>query len=147
MSTTQNAKSNQPPVKTKPSTTTDSYIDALKSPEVLQQVASLFEPLIEFHQPDEGMTMDDVKVYWDVRAIRGKDTAFAHIKGTSTLNMMLAPCMMIEAPCRAEQEITDKITKPMAGVFQDYVTRVALEEVAAKEAALDRDDLTDDDLR
>lgn len=122
-------------------------MDALKSQEMRQQVAGLLGSLIEFHKVDEGMTMDDVKIFWDVRAIRGKDTAFAHNKGTSTLNMILAPSMMIEAMPKVEQEIREKIIRPMVGAFQAEVNRVALEELAAKEAALDSDDLTDDDLR
>ncbi len=147
MKTNRDSKPHQPQAATTPSQTKDTNIDALKSMEAIQQMVDRLKPLIEFHKADEEMTKDDVRICWDVRTIRGKDTAFAHLQGNSTLHQALAPLMIEDALYKVEQEITDKIIVPMVGAFQDFVNRVALEELAAKEAVPAPDDLMDDDLR
>jgi len=116
------------------------------SAETLQQALAVLAPLIEFHTADEEMTMDDIKIRWEVRTIRGSSTPFAHLKGSSTLHKILAPNMLINAPERIEQEITDKILLPMVAIFQGEAQRMALEIVAADDAARDQDDGLDEDL-
>ncbi|RYG95966.1 MAG: hypothetical protein EON58_13105 [Alphaproteobacteria bacterium] len=145
MTTTQNAKSNQPPVEIK-SSTEDTNNDAFKLPELFQQLIDQFKPLIEFNKETEKAKMHDVTIRWDVTAIRGKDTVFAKNSGSSTLPYMLAPIMMAEAPSKIDQEITDKIVKPFVATFQDFVNTVALEQLAASRAASGLDDQTNDDL-
>lgn len=64
----------------------------------LQQVMGLLEPLLDFQKSVEGATGDDIRMHWDVRIIRGADTAFAHVAGTCTMATMLAPNMQALAP-------------------------------------------------
>ena len=116
------------------------------SAETLQQALAVLAPLIEFHKADEQMTMDDIKIRWDVRAVRGSSKAFAHLKGDSTLHNILAPNMLMNATERIELELTDKIAVPMVAIFQGEANRMALEIVAADDAARDLDDRLDDDL-
>ena len=116
------------------------------SAETLQQALAVLAPLIEFHKADEQMTMDDIKIRWDVRAVRGSSKAFAHLKGDSTLHNILAPNMLMNAPERIERELTDKILLPMVAIVQGEANRMALEIVAADDAARDLDDRLDDDL-
>jgi hypothetical protein len=147
MKTNRDSQSNQPQAATAPSNKKITDIDLAKSTEVMNKALTLLEPLIEFHKADETMTMDDIKIRWEVRAIRGSSsTPFTHLKGESTFHKMLAPSMIMNAPERAEQEITDKIVLPMVAIFQDEAQRMALEIVAEDDAARDLDDRADDDL-
>lgn len=112
----------------------------------LQHLLAALTPLIEFYKGSDELTMDDVRINWDVRAIRGKDTAFAHLNGSSSLHNILAQNMLMNAPERIQQEITDKIVLPMVSVIQGEANRMALEIVATDGAARDQDDRLDDDL-
>lgn len=146
MNTTQKAKSHEPPSESKLPKNKDTDSEMLSNPEVLQQLMGIIKPLIEFHKADEEMTMDDVRIRWDVRAVRGKDKPFAHLKGESTLHRIFAENMLPLAPSIVGQEITDKIVRPMASLFQSEANRMVLEIVAADKGVEFADDLTDDDL-
>jgi len=147
MKTNGDSKPHQPQAATTPSKAKNGNFDNPEPLEALKQLMVDLEPVLKFHMEAEKAAMDDVTIHWDVTSIRGKDTVFAQTRGSSTLNMLLEPSMMIEAMPRVEQEITDKIIVPMVGAFQDFVNRVALEELAAEEAVPAPDDLMDDDLR
>ena len=137
MSTTQNAKSETRTTDTAPSKTKDINNDAL-NPKILQQLFNYLKPMIESNKATEKQTeteeMEDVTFLWDVIVIRGNDTVFAKTKGSSTLPFMLAPGMMADAPSRIDQEITDKIAKPLVMAFTNFVSSDALEGRAAREA-------------
>lgn len=108
--------------------------------ETLQQVLTVLTPLIKFHEAAEELTMDDVRMHWDVRVVRGSDTAFAHLKGSSTLHKLLAPEMLLTTTERIELELRDKIVIPMVGIFQTEATRMVLDITAADDAARASDD-------
>lgn len=146
MKTNRDSQSHQKQATTAPPKTNDTNMDLLMSPEMLQELHTILTPLLNFHKAAEELTMDDVRIHWEVRAIRGKDTAFAHLKGSGTLHKILAPNMLMNAPERIEQEITDKIVLPMVAIVQGEANRMALEIVAADDAARDQDDRLDDDL-
>lgn len=114
--------------------------------ETLQQALAVLAPLIEFHKAADELAMDDVRINWDIRAVRGSGTAFAHLKGDSTLHNIFAPNMLMNATERIERELTDKILLPMVAIVQGEANRMALEIVAADDAARDLDDRLDDDL-
>lgn len=136
MSTTRNARSHQPQAEARPSKTKIADIGALSPSEMLQQVIGLLEPLIEFHKADKEMTMDDVRMYWDIRAIRGADKPICHLQGSSTFNKMLAPNMVALAPFRFRQEIDDKILMPLTAVIQNELERLVAEGLAEDEEAV-----------
>lgn len=146
MKANKDSQSHQPQAAAASSNKKNTQTDLDTSMETLQQVLTVLTPLIKFHEAAEELTMDDVRVYWDVRAIRGSNTAFAHLKGSSTLHKLLAPEMLSNTTERVEQEITDKIVIPMVGIFQIEANRMALEIVAANDAARDSDIRLDDDL-
>lgn len=147
MIATKNTKSHERPAETTPTITKDSSPEMLLAVELLQQANVLLKPMLDFHNTGEGMTMDDVRFYWDVRAVRGKDKYFVHLNGSSTLHKVLAPSKLLDAPQRAEQEIMNTVIIPFVGAFQDELQRVAFEELAAKEADQGSIDLMDDDPR
>lgn len=146
MKTNRDSQSHQPQAATAPSNKKNTDIELETSMETLQQVLAVLTPLIEFHKAADDLTMDDVRINWNVMAIRGKDTAFAHLKGSSTLHNILAPNMLMNAPERIQLEITDKIVLPMVAIVQGEANRMALEIVAADDPARASDDRSDDDL-
>lgn len=133
MKTNRDSQSHQPQAATAPSNKKNTDIESEKHIETLNQALAVLMPLIEFHKAADELTMDDVRIYWDVRAIRGKDTAFAHLKGSSTLHNILAPNMLMNATERIQGEITDKIVMPMVAIFQRESNRMALEITAAEQ--------------
>lgn len=140
MNNKRNTKSDQA-ADAETSKTENTNTDQLNSSEVLQQLMDRLDPLLKFNKPTESAGIDDVTICWNLKAIRGEDTEIFQYSGSSTLHGMLAPNMMIESPSRAEQEIREKVVRPMVGFFQGYVNQMALMEVAAKEESLDLEDL------
>jgi hypothetical protein len=100
-----------------------------------QQVKDLLGPLLDFHRSVEEASKDDLRIFWDVRLVRGKDTPFAHIKGTSTLPKTLAYNMVAMAPRHIEEEITEKIVRPLVSVMQAEGERQTFAGLARQEAA------------
>jgi hypothetical protein len=64
-----------------------------------------------------GAKQDDLRIYWDVRVVRGEDTPYHHVQGTSTLPGMLSAKMKAHAPSMLQQEVMDKIAQPLTAVF------------------------------
>jgi len=95
----------------------------------MQQVMELLNPLLEFHKPVDSATDDDLRLYWDVRLVRGRDTPFAQSTGTTTLHCALTYKMIMLTPSRIRQDIQDKIAMPLTARVQDEADRVHLQEV------------------
>lgn len=85
--------------------------------EEIQGVLSLLKPLTDFHKKVEDAADHDFRIYWDVRLVRGKDTPFIHVHGSSTLPALLAPKMQAHAPATIESEVRDKISAPLVAAF------------------------------
>lgn len=86
----------------------------------IQAALTLLKPLTDFHQAVEDACQDDLRLMWDVRLVRGKDTPFCHVHGTTSLPAMLAYNMLGEAPSIIHEEIRDKIAKPLVAFMQSY---------------------------
>jgi hypothetical protein len=95
--------------------------NAPQSAETLRQVMDILQPMIEFHHATEALTRDDVKIVWNVRAIRGEDEAIIHLQGSSSLPNMLASNRVAQAPLKMEEEIVDKIAAPLTTALQTQV--------------------------
>jgi hypothetical protein len=146
MKANRDSQSHQKQAATAPPKTKDTNMDLLMSPKMLEDLHAVLTPLLDFHKAAEELTMDDVRIHWDVRAIRGSNTAFAHLKGSVTLHQLLSTQMLPDSPHRVEQEMIEKIVIPMVGIVQEESNRMALEIVAADDAARASDDRSDDDL-
>ena len=134
MKTTRKSANQEPPPNGKPSKTSPSSPDAEEAGDRIRQAMMLLKPLCDFHQSVDGARMDDLRIYWDVRIIRGKDTPFAHVTGSSSLPRVLAYNMVANAPSLIQGEVTDKIMIPLTSVMQEEGERQALGDAWGKKA-------------
>jgi hypothetical protein len=87
----------------------------------------------DFHQALKGAKNDDLRIYWDVRIVRGEDTPFHSVQGISSLPGIMSSKMLAHAPSMIQQEVSDKIGQPLTAVFmeegemQNYITTQVIE--------------------
>ena len=96
-------------------------------PDQMQQLLSLFAPLLEFHKTVESAADTDLRLFWDVRLIRGKDTPYLSTTGSTSLPGVLSGSARNTLPSYIYQEVEDKIATPMLARLQDLVGGAALE--------------------
>ena len=101
----------------------------------LNQVLSLLKPLTDFHQAVADAADHDMRMFWDVRLVRGKDTAFLRVHGTSTLSAMLAPKMLPLAPTHIESEVKEKIMAPLVSALMTEVEKMTFQDLAKRRMA------------
>lgn len=106
--------------------------DALSQFESLQELSRYLAPLLEFHKAAEEASQDDLRMYWDVRLVRGKDTPFTHVKGSTHLPGILTRKMRPLASSTIEVEVRNKINLPLVSMIQSVVECATLEELAAE---------------
>lgn len=126
-------KSLKPQTKKSKTSSTASQNTAV-TPDTLSRVEKALDmmtPLLDFHQSAEDASVDDIRVYWDVRAIRGADTYFAGSSGVSTLPGALGTKLNVNAPGMIQQEVVDKIGQPLVAAFQAEVERQNQERLEA----------------
>jgi hypothetical protein len=128
MNNTRNPGTQEPPPKRKRPKKNTTNTDA-EAVDALQQALGLLEPLTDFHKAAEGATEDDLRIYWDVRVIRGKDSAFAHVTGSSSLPNALASNMKALAPAMIQLEVMEKISRPLTAVFQTEAEQQTMDEL------------------
>jgi hypothetical protein len=85
---------------------------------------NLLKPLTDFHRAVEGATQNDLRLFWDVRIVRGENTPYCHVHGSSSLPALLAENMRVESPERIEREATNKIVVPLVSFMQIEVTKM-----------------------
>lgn len=96
----------------------------------LATAMALLKPMSDFHLEVEEAAQNDMRMFFDVRIVRGKDTPFCHVQGTSSLPMMLAQNMCIAATTKIQQEITDKIMEPLVAALQTEVENLSNADLA-----------------
>ena len=101
----------------------------------LQDVLKQLEPLNEFHRASQNASKDDLRMYWDVRVVRGDDTPFCHVQGTTSLPLMLAYNMVATAPGKIQEEVTDKIMLPLVARMQQEAEKQTFENVEKRKRA------------
>lgn len=84
---------------------------------LLERREAALEPLEEFHRAVETAIDEDVRVYWDVRVVYGRDKPLKGVQGSSTMPGLLTEKMLPNAPSMIQQEIVDKIAIPLTAVF------------------------------
>lgn len=75
------------------------------------------QSLQDFSKALEGAKQDDLRLYWDVRLIRGEDSPFRSVQGVSTLPGLLSSKMKGHAPSMIQQEVIDKIAQPLTAAL------------------------------
>ena len=95
-------------------------LDQLRSIlEALEERNKEFQPLIDFHKALEFFKEDDLRMFWDVNIVRGKDTPFASNRGSSSMPDALAPKMAPLAPGNIQKEVSQKIITPLMNKVLD----------------------------
>lgn len=76
-------------------------------------------PLIDFHSGVVGVNDSDIRIYWDIRIVRGTDQPFTQVTGTSSMPGMLSDKMRPHAQAQIQQEVADKMAGPLIAAFME----------------------------
>lgn len=94
----------------------------------LEMYKEELQPLFDFHRAIESAKDDDLRMFWDVRVLRGKDTPFASVQGSTSMPKALSQKMAPSAPSNIEMEVIQKIMEPLMGIVMHEVERPFLKE-------------------
>ena len=95
--------------------------------EAVGSLLEAFGPLLEFHRAVVDAGDNDLRMYWDVRILRGSGETFITSSGSSSLPDALGPKQRSKAAITIQQEVHDKIAVPLVGKMQAAVEVTALE--------------------
>ena len=84
-----------------------------------EESSAQLQPIIDFHKAMESAEEDDIRMHWDIKIVRGKDTPFASVQGSTSMPRMLARKMVPLAPGNIEKEVHQKITSPLMETVLD----------------------------
>lgn len=93
---------------------------------LIGQMRELLAPTLAFHADSKDANRSDVRFVWDVKAIRGENEFFAHIKGSSSMPGLLEESQLHRVVERVGAEMLSKIDEPVISKFQELVNRHAL---------------------
>ena len=96
--------------------------------EILQVALTELKDLAEFHKVVKEAEANDLRIYWDVRVLKGENELFAQTKGQSSLPSALGPKMRSKAATMLQQEVIEKIAQPLSATCMEYVDAKELEE-------------------
>lgn len=135
--TTQEIPDNKSQKPSKPSSTSE-----------LGDLLKLLKPLVDFHKSSEKSSDNDLRIYWDVRVLRGVDAPFMHTSGSSSLPGILGEKMRPNATSMIQKEVSDKIASPLVGELQKMIEDGTFErmEDLAKSRIVDSEGDLDDSL-
>lgn len=88
-----------------------------KAIDLLNRKDKALEPVEKFHEAVEGAEDDDVRIYWDVHLVRGKNKPLRRVQGSSTLPSLLTDKLLPNAPSMIQQEIVEKVALPLTALF------------------------------
>lgn len=95
--------------------------------DALGSLLHMLQPLMDFHKTVEGANDNDLRMYWDVRVIRGANETFMTSVGSSSLPGALSEKLRGNASSLIQQEVYEKISVPLVGEMQTIVENGALE--------------------
>lgn len=87
----------------------------------LEETSEQLQPLVDFHKAMESAKEDDLRILWDIRIVRGKETLFIRNQGSSSMPGALAPKMAPLAPSNIQKDISQKITTPLMNAVVDKI--------------------------
>lgn len=137
MTTPQKPKSRGSQSQGKASESKDASIELEKQGEQIQidQIQGLLDvlkPIIQFHKETVNLTANDVRLYYDVRVIRGNGQPFAHLQSSITWHEFLSPTVMALATTRIQNDLVEQIVIPLSAKIQAEVQRKTFEDLAAR---------------
>ena len=86
-----------------------------------EESSAQLQPIIDFHKAMESAEEDDIRMHWDIKIVRGKDTPFASVQGSTSMPRMLARKMVPLAPGNIEKEVHQKIITPLMNAVLDKI--------------------------
>lgn len=110
-------------------------IPAQEAADPLQQLLAMITPLLEFHKVAESAEDADIRLFWDVRLLKGKAEPLVSVKGSSSLPGALRGAQQAKAPTLVYQEIVEKIATPLLARMQDLVNAGALDALSERTQA------------
>lgn len=93
---------------------------------VLEGLMQMLQPLVEFHKAVSDADDNDLRMFWDVRVVRGSGEIFITSSGSSSFPDALGPKQIAGAALMIQQEVHDKIAAPLVGKMQAIVEAGAL---------------------
>ena len=96
---------------------------------MLQGLLAALAPVVEFHKTVDNASDNDLRMYWDVRLVQGKDIPFTSISGHSSFPGILVGSALGRMPEALSREIVEKIAVPLAARLQDMSTGGALKDL------------------
>ncbi len=99
----------------------------------LERALALLKPVVDFHQSVEDAGENDMRLFWDVRMVRGRDIPFCHVHGSTSLPAMLAYNMRSMAPSVIQDEVNEKILRPLLSNMQRELEKTSYQEKANQE--------------
>ncbi|MEX2580598.1 MAG: hypothetical protein WD342_16190 [Verrucomicrobiales bacterium] len=106
-------------------------IDQLRSLlKALEEQNEQIQPLIDFHKAMESAKEDDIRMFWDVKIVRGEDTPFASVQGSSSMPDALARKMAPLTPGNIQKEVSQKIVEPLISAVLDKLVKPEVENLS-----------------
>lgn len=93
---------------------------------VLQGLLAALAPVVDFHKTVDNASDNDLRMFWDVRLVQGKDTPFTSISGHSSFPGILVGSALGRMPEALSREIVEKIAVPLAARLQDMSNESAM---------------------
>jgi hypothetical protein len=94
---------------------------------ILQGLLAALAPVVEFHKTVDSASDNDLRMYWDVRLVQGKDTPFTSISGNSSFPGILVGSALGRLPEALSREVVEKIAVPLAARLQDMSNERAMQ--------------------
>lgn len=93
-------------------------------------LVALLQPLVDFHKASSEFNQDDLKLFWDVRLIRGNGEHYLSTTGTSTLSGALSGSSARLLTATLQDELTEKIARPLVSKAQDKLSEAVKSQIA-----------------
>ena len=123
-----NQSSNQPqnqPKETTPNVN-QSPPPSTTNEDLLKNLLAAMGPVVDFHKTVVNASENDLRLFWDIRLVQGKETPFTSMSGHSSFPGVLVGSALGQLPSVMSREIVEKIAVPMAARLQDMTNDRAL---------------------
>lgn len=105
--------------------------------EAMASMKMLLGSALDFHKAVTDASDEDIRFRWTVDIIKGENTVFGRVAGSSTLPGLLSDSQMHTVTERVHAEMLSKIADPVTGKFQHLANLRALALTADDEKFLE----------
>lgn len=96
------------------------------SEDILKNLMAALAPIMDFHKTVDSASDNDLRMYWDIRMVQGKDTPFTSISGHSSFPGVLTGSALGQLPSMISREVVEKIAVPLSARLHDMTNAKAL---------------------